>query len=66
MIPLYLSLHPFCHPEARLVNVPSESIGLRDGGAYGVAGSRSESSILGTWEVYVCVGCRAAFHLPAE
>lgn len=34
-VPFLLS---FCHPEVHLVNVPSESIGLRDGGALGVAG----------------------------
>lgn len=32
------SLLSFCHPETCLVNVPSESIGLRDGGVRGVAG----------------------------
>lgn len=29
---VHLLLLSFCHPEARLVNAPSESIGLRDGG----------------------------------
>lgn len=51
LIPMYPSLLSFCHPEAHLVNVPSESIGLRDGGAQGVAGCSSEPSILGTWEM---------------
>lgn len=39
-----------CYPEFRLVNVPSVSIVLRDGGAQRLAGCRSEPSILGTWE----------------
>lgn len=56
-VPLLLS---FCHPEVRLVNVPSESIGLRDGGAPGVAGYRSEPSIHGTWKTVVeRAGCRS-------
>lgn len=42
---------PFCHRKVCLVNVPSESIGLRDGGVQAVAGCRSEPSILRTWEV---------------
>ena len=52
LIPLYTPPpFPFCHREVCLVNVPSESIGLRDGGVQAVAGCRSEPSILCTWEV---------------
>lgn len=51
MIPLYPPPFPFCHRKVCLVNVPSESIGLRDGGVQAVAGCRSEPSILRTWEV---------------